>query len=748
MIYRCCFWLCLGISVTATGCGGCGGSGKITTSVSFSSNDEPAATQYRAPPVLDEKIDGDEVKREILDEFHKHVVSVNAESVVYGGYHRDVSGKTRPRRIEVGLETLPNSLLVTADYRLESLTNVNGTDITDAWKDSLAGTLSLRGFLDRWEAASINLPIELDQVAAGGKMTIAFDVKVPTRLEILRFAATDKPNAVKSGQAGRVTLKSLDETSATLQMELQSKTSPMVLAFDSTDGCLERTSETGMMGGVTFGFAGTISQLWVVTTVEITEVKTQATFDVAPVSMPDDPSPRIATRYDFSPLQPSATPDPVQWIKSKVLWNAEDKQLVLPFAGEISGLANNVDWQVHWFGKRAELLLPGMVLNHFPPTATSYRANTDDVDKATAAVGRCRLTLPGQFKTLTFEKKGAGNDGAGVWIEHPLPSGEMARVLMDEQIVTIDDTTTEMLGHYGLVGLYSVRARDESGRMLRFSHLANSPGGTRFYFWGTPRTVELVVAEETKTHDIPFELSWGKPDSQAFAKFTKDVSTRLGGPNPPDDWPWNAGDFAPDGIPDQAVEGTMAGTPFVAARVTITRRKGGGNRGWDVCFYSAEPEFASKSYDQWWSEFSRLMGKSADEFTEEELEAFRRMYYTASAAARSITLEIPDARAGVKLNVPVGSNVWNSAEALSFRYFRPRNQRFDGPDSDSSSWINIGIGSGVWLYFEITEWDETPSRQDAHIIGKAAGRIAVGSLRHQGETCRVRGAFTADIIVP
>ena len=65
-----------------------------------------------------------------------------------------------------------------------------------------------------------------------------------------------------------------------------------------------------------------------------------------------------------------------------------------------------------------------------------------------------------------------------------------------------------------------------------------------------------------------------------------------------------------------------------------------------------------------------------------------------------------------------------------------------------SSGINVGLGSNVWLSFKLTQWNESPPQTDEQIVGKAGGRISVGSQSYDGETSRISGAFNADITAP
>ncbi len=102
---------------------------------------------------------------------------------------------------------------------------------------------------------------------------------------------------------------------------------------------------------------------------------------------------------------------------------------------------------------------------------------------------------------------------------------------------------------------------------------------------------------------------------------------------------------------------------------------------------------------------------------------------------RFIELTVPDAGEGVVVEIPVGSDEWDINNAW-FWYQTPRE---DSPDG-----ISVNPGD-ISVYLEFTEWDETPSADNADIAGTAKGKIGIGSSTYSGSTCWLAGTFEAYI---
>jgi hypothetical protein len=214
-------------------------------------------------------------------------------------------------------------------------------------------------------------------------------------------------------------------------------------------------------------------------------------------------------------------------------------------------------------------------------------------------------------------------------------------------------------------------------------------------------------AEPAKTKEPP---SGEETEEQKRARGEEVMARYEDATTPPVDFAWTPETpIDPARIPDEPAAGVCEGKLFVVKHAILKQEKGEGAEAgsWDLRLLDAAPKAGEET---------NLFGGD-----------------------RYLELTIPKAAKGVKVEMPYGSpsDKWG-IDKLWFWYQTPR--------IDSPGGISVNPNNNVALYLEFTGWELKPAAGNPDVVGKASGKVAVGSQMPGGNAvCWLAGKFDAVI---
>jgi len=173
-------------------------------------------------------------------------------------------------------------------------------------------------------------------------------------------------------------------------------------------------------------------------------------------------------------------------------------------------------------------------------------------------------------------------------------------------------------------------------------------------------------------------------------------------------WKWDpkSPKIDPTTIPDEPVAGTMDMKAFEAKNVLV--KEEADKHRWMVRFYDQiEP------------------GKETDWWGPDKVHYFE--------------ITVPQAAAGMKIEVPYKSDKWDLGKNLWMYY--------QAPSTTSPGGTSVNPGKSVALYLEFTEVKTSKPAEGSDVIGTAAGKVALGSkMMEETEVSWIAGTWEAKIV--
>ncbi len=453
-------------------------------------------TSYTNAPEISPALDIEKLKKEMSD-----IVS----KCIFPG-HFWARGKTPSMSFEVDMPRFNNSCLAKLEYQVTGAKSPDGTSVFRDDKTKYHQSINLSGTYAGTIRVNVQEGTKPEQL---GTATVNFKLTMPSKIEIVEFNASDKPDTKKTSSNVTVTLKQLERDIASV--EVDGGTSIHLFACDKTGKAIASSSGSWSSTTASRKFQGVIETLKVVVGKE--KVTHDFSLDLAmnkgkPFPVPKEPTGTIPVRFD-----PQRMPEYVSYSKTdvqdmKVTWQESEKKSwndglrlslnKLPYHGRVS-------WEVHFFGQNKPAIISGRQ-SWNKKAAPAFLVKTEDLKKANAAFGKVKLDFSSAITRLVFKKSADNTE-----ITKKLPSGKVFSVTFNKNEIA-----------YKAMGcniLQSMAVDKQVRRLKRVNHTSYRNNIQRHYFWGQPSAFTVDVSESKFVHIHPFEIIKRTVDKKAYASF-------------------------------------------------------------------------------------------------------------------------------------------------------------------------------------------------------------------------------------